>query len=147
MKKLILTTIAGLMALQLTALADEAWHTDFAKAQAEARKGNKLILMDFMGSDWCGPCIRLKKEVFDSKEFTDYATKNLVLLEVDFPRSRKQSPELAKANVALQKKYNVDGFPTIVILNGEGKEVLRSVGYTPGGPKPWIAKLDGVKKK
>ena len=148
MKKLILTTIAGLMALQLTALADDAWLTDFAKAQAEARKGNKLILMDFTGSDWCGWCIKLKKEVFDTKDFTDYAKKNLVLVEVDFPSKKKLSDEQKKANEELKNKFSASrGFPTIVVTDSDGKEVWRQVGYMEGGPKAWIAKLDGVKKK
>ena len=148
MKKLILTTIAGLMALQLTALADDAWLTDFAKAQAEARKGNKLILMDFTGSDWCGWCIKLKKEVFDTKDFTDYAKKNLVLVEVDFPSKKKLSDEQKKANEELKNKFSASrGFPTIVVTDSNGKEVWRQVGYMEGGPKAWIAKLDGVKKK
>lgn len=148
MKKLLLTTIAGLMALQLTALADEAWLTDFAKAQAEAKKGNKLILMDFTGSDWCGWCIKLKKEVFDTKDFTDYAKKNLVLVEVDFPSKKKLSDEQKKANEELKNKFSASrGFPTIVVTDGDGKEVWRQIGYMEGGPKAWIAKLDGVKKK
>ena len=148
MKKLILTTIAGLMALQLTALADEAWLTDFAKAQAAAKKENKLILMDFTGSDWCGWCIKLKKEVFDTKDFNDYAKKNLVLVEVDFPSKKKLSDEQKKANEELKNKFSASrGFPTIVVTDGDGKEVWRQIGYMEGGPKAWIAKLDSVKKK
>ena len=148
MKKLILTTIAGLMALQLTALADETWLTDFAKAQAAAKKENKLILMDFTGSDWCGWCIKLKKEVFDTKDFNDYAKKNLVLVEVDFPSKKKLSDEQKKANEELKNKFSASrGFPTIVVTDGDGKEVWRQIGYMEGGPKAWIAKLDSVKKK
>ena len=148
MKKLILTTIAGLMALQLTALADEVWLTDFAKAQAAAKKENKLILMDFTGSDWCGWCIKLKKEVFDTKDFNDYAKKNLVLVEVDFPSKKKLSDEQKKANEELKNKFSASrGFPTIVVTDGDGKEVWRQIGYMEGGPKAWIAKLDSVKKK
>jgi protein disulfide-isomerase len=148
MKKLIFTTIAGLMALQLTALAGDGWLTDFAKAKAEAKKGNKLILMDFTGSDWCGWCIKLKKEVFDTKDFTEYATKNVVLVEVDFPAKKKLSEEQKKANEELKTKFNANrGFPTIVVTDSDGKEVWRQVGYMEGGPKAWIAKLDSVKKK
>ena len=148
MKKLILTTIAGLMALQLSALAGDAWHTDFAKAQAEAKKGNKLILMDFTGSDWCGWCIKLKKDVFDTKEFTDYAANNLVLVEVDFPSKKKLSDEQKKANEELKNKFSASrGFPTIIVTDSAGKELWRQIGYMEGGPKAWIAKLDSVKKK
>ena len=147
MKKLVLTTIAGLMALQLSALAGDAWHTDYAKAQAEAKKGNKLILMDFTGSDWCGWCIKLKKDVFDTKEFTDYATNNLVLVEVDFPSKKKLSDEQKKANEDLKNKFTANGFPTIVVTDSAGAVVWRQVGYMEGGPKAWIAKLNSVKKK
>ena len=147
MKKLVLTTIAGLMALQLSALAGDAWHTDYAKAQAEAKKGNKLILMDFTGSDWCGWCIKLKKDVFDTKEFTDYATNNLVLVEIDFPSKKKLSDEQKKANEDLKNKFTANGFPTIVVTDSAGAVVWRQVGYMEGGPKAWIAKLNSVKKK
>ena len=147
MKKLVLTTIAGLMALQLSALAGDAWHTDYAKAQAEAKKGNKLILLDFTGSDWCGWCIKLKKDVFDTKEFTDYATNNLVLVEVDFPSKKKLSDQQKKANEDLKNKFTANGFPTIVVTDSAGAVVWRQVGYMEGGPKAWIAKLDSVKKK
>src|ERR1051326_4751371 len=66
------------------------WQTDLAKAQAQAKKENKLVMLDFTGSDWCGWCIKLNKEVFSKPEFVDYPKKNLVLVEVDFPRSKKQ---------------------------------------------------------
>ncbi len=147
MKKLLLTLVAGLMACAFTARANDAWGTDFDAALAQAKKEKKHVLIDFTGSDWCGPCIRLKKEVFDSKEFTDYAAKNLVLVEADFPRTKKQSAELIKSNAALQKKYKTDGYPTVVIINADGKEVSRTVGYAPGGAKTWIAKFDEARKK
>lgn len=128
------------------ALAVEAnWLTDLPKAQAKAKTEKKLVVMDFTGSDWCSWCIALKKEVFNTKEFADYASKNLVLVEVDFPQRKKQSDGEKKANEALMEKYKVDGFPTVVVLNGEGKEVGR-LGYDEGGPKPFIAKLEKLKK-
>lgn len=101
--------------------------------------------MDFTGSDWCGWCIKLKKEVFDTKEFKEYADKNLVLVEIDFPRKKAQSEELKKANRALQAKYKIEGYPTIIVLNAEGKQV-DELGYMRGGPKPFIEKLEKLKK-
>jgi protein disulfide-isomerase len=92
--------------------------------------------------------MRLKKEVFESKEFADYAARNLVLVEVDFPRKKKQSDELSKSNEALQKKYKTDGqVPTIILLNADGKEVSRTVGNILNGPKAWIAAFDEARKK
>lgn len=122
------------------------WLTDLPKAQQQAKTENKLVLMDFTGSDWCGWCIKLKNEVFSKPEFIEYAKKNLVPVEVDFPRTKKQAPELKKANQELQKKYSIQGYPTIVVLDGEGKKV-GELGYQPGGPKAFIAELDKLKKK
>jgi len=143
-----LFVIAGFLATQPPARAELSWGTDLNAALAQAKKEKKHVLLDFTGSDWCGPCIRLKKEVFDSKEFADYAAKNLVLVEVDFPRKKKQSTELVKSNEALQKKYKTDGqVPTIIILNADGKEISRTVGNVLNGAKDWIAKFDEAKKK
>ena len=78
--------------------AKAGWLTSYEKAQREAEAGNKLLLMDFTGSDWCGWCIMLDKEVFSKPEFKEYASKNLVLLELDFPRRKKMSPEITAQN-------------------------------------------------
>ena len=146
MKKVLLGLIMGWVAWQVSA-ADVNWMTDFAAAQKKAKDEKKLVLMDFTGSDWCGWCIKLNKEVFTTKEFADYAKDNLVMVEVDFPRRKQLSDDQKKANEKLQSKYGAEGFPTIVVLNSEGKQVWKQVGYMQGGPKAWIAKLDEVKKK
>jgi thioredoxin-related protein len=75
-------------------------------------------------------------------DFKGYAAKNLVVVEVDFPRQKKLSSELKKANNALKDKYKVDGYPTFVVLNSAGREVGRQIGYLEGGPKAFIAKLE-----
>ena len=147
MKKLLLALVAGLMACAFTARAELSWGTDFDAALAKAKKEKKLVVMNFTGSDWCGWCIKLKKEVFDTSDFDAYAKNNLVLVEADFPSKKKQSAELKKANDALKDKYGASGFPTIIVLNGEGKQVWKQVGYMAGGPKAWTAKLDEAKKK
>jgi len=145
MKTLMVSLIAG--AALLSASAEELqWQTDLPKAQAQAKTENKLVMMDFTGSDWCGWCIKLNKEVFSTPEFAEYANKNLVPVEVDFPNKKKQSAELKKANDALQKKYEIKGYPTIIVLNGEGKKV-GELGYQPGGPKPFIEELEKLRKK
>jgi len=145
MRKIAITMLACGALLQATA-AELNWLTDLPKAQAKAKTENKLVMLDFTGSDWCGWCIKLNKEVFSKPEFAEYAGKNLVLVEVDFPRGKKQSEELKKANTALQEKYKVEGYPTIVVLSSEGKKV-GELGYQPGGPKAFIAELDKLKKK
>ncbi len=146
MKFLVLAAFALLAAAVLQAAAAEStWTTDFPAAQALAKKENKLVVMNFTGSDWCSWCKKLHKEVFGTKEFGTYAKEKLVLVEVDFPNAKKQTDALKKANNALQEKYKAEGFPTIVVLNGEGKVVWRQVGYMPGGPEAWISKLKSLK--
>jgi thioredoxin-related protein len=142
MKKTLIATVA---ALAVFAVSAGEWLTDLPKAQAQAKKENKLVLLDFTGSDWCGWCIKLKKEVFDTKEFQDYADKNLVLVEVDFPRRKQLSAAQVKANQALQEKYQIPGYPTIIMLNGEGRKV-GELGYMQGGPKAFNAELAKLKK-
>jgi len=127
--------------------AEQQWLTSLPQALAQAQKENKIVLLDFTGSDWCGWCIKFKKEALDTPQFTDYAAKNVVLVELDFPNKKPQSDDLKKANKALGEKYKVSGYPTFVVLSKDGKEIGRQVGYSEGGPKAFIAKLDDFKKK
>jgi thioredoxin-related protein len=145
MKKLAIGLVAASMLLQVRA-EELQWLTDLPKAQTQAKSEKKLVMLDFTGSDWCGWCIKLHNEVFSKPEFSEYAKKNLVLVEVDFPQKKKQSAELKKANEALQEKYKIEGYPTIIVLDGDGKKV-GELGYQPGGPKAFIAELDKLKKK
>jgi protein disulfide-isomerase len=121
------------------------WLTNYAEAQQEAKSQNKLLLMDFTGSDWCGYCIMLEKEVFSKPEFKEYASKNLVLLELDFPRRKELPAETLEQNQRLAMKYQIQGFPTIVVLDGSGKE-LAQLGYMRGGPTAFIAELEKLRK-
>ena len=146
MKKIMCGLFAAWAVSQVVASAGE-WLTDVPKALDRAKAEKKVVLLDFTGSDWCGWCKRFDKEVFSTTEFKAYSTKNLVLVEVDFPNQKKLGPELKKANDGLKNKYKVDGFPTFVVLNGEGREIGRQVGYLEGGPKAFIAKLGTFKKQ
>jgi disulfide reductase len=128
-------------------MASEEWLTSVPKALDKAKAEKKAVLLDFTGSDWCGWCQRLGKEVFSTIEFKEYAAKNLVLVEVDFPERKKQSSELKKANDGLKHKFKVDGYPTLVVLDEEGREIGRQSGYLAGGPKVFIAKLESFKMK
>lgn len=116
------------------------WHTNLEDAQAEAAKTGKPIFTDFTGSDWCGWCIKLHKEVLSKKEFIEYAAHNLVLLEIDFPRRKKQSAKVKEYNENLMRKYKVAGFPTILLLDKDGK-VIGTTGYQKGGPVEYVKHL------
>jgi thioredoxin-related protein len=117
------------------------WLTNFETAKAQAQAEKKMLLLDFTGSDWCPPCKMLENQVFLQPEFADYAAKNLVLLQVDFPRIKMQSDEQKAANRKLAEQFGIEGFPTIVVLDPSGK-TLGELGYMPGGPKAFIAALE-----
>ena len=139
MKKWLLIVAAA--AISAGAIAAEGWETDFEKAKAKAKAESKHILMDFSGSDWCGWCIKLDKEVFSQKAFKKYADDNLVMVLVDFPSDKsKQSETLQKQNEKLAKEFGVRAFPTVFILDSEGKTVAKT-GYQSGGPEAYIAHI------
>jgi len=146
MKKILIGLVACWALTQVKA-AELNWLTDLPKAEAKAKAENKMVFMDFTGSDWCGWCKKFDAEVFNTKAFQDYAAKNLVLVQLDYPRKKPQSSELKKANARLKSQYGIQGFPTLVVLNKDGKEIGRQVGYTPGGPSAFIAKLEKFKSK
>ena len=142
-----LTGILAMLVLTSTlALAKDGWGEDYDKGLAQAKADKKLVLLDFTGSDWCGWCIKLDKEVFSQAEFGEYAKKNLVLVELDYPRGKEQTKEIKAQNEKLQKEYKIEGYPTIIVLNAEGKKV-GELGYQPGGPKAFIAALEKLKGK
>jgi protein disulfide-isomerase len=127
------------------AAAKSGWLTSYDQAQKEAQSKNRLLLMDFTGSDWCGWCIMLDKEVFSRPEFKEYASKNLVLLELDFPRKKQMPPETTAQNERLLMKYGIQGFPTVVVFDSSGKP-LGALGYQAGGPQAFIAVLEKLRK-
>ena len=129
----------------VSARADSAWLSDFQKAQAEAKASHKLLLLDFTGSDWCIWCKKLDAEVFAQPAFQSYAKDHLVLMTVDFPRRSPLAPEVKKQNEELAQKYGIQGFPTIVVLNGEGKQV-GELGYQPGGASAFVKELQKLPK-
>jgi thioredoxin-related protein len=149
-------TIAALMfgcfltaTVPLTQAGEDAWLTDMAKALEKAKAEKKAVLINFTGSDWCGFCIKLDKEVFATGEFAEYAKKNLVLVKADFPRSKPLPAEQKKANENLQKQYAepFEGYPTIVLVGSNGKKLGEIVGYGGGGPKAFIGEVSGKLKK
>jgi len=149
MKKAILILFVAFSAITMHAQELE-WHTDLQKAMAVSTKTKKPLLMFFTGSDWCGWCMRLQKEVMKTPEFTAWAKENVVLLELDFPKRTEQSQELKTQNAQLNSFFQVRGYPTVWFANvektKEGKisfDALGSTGYVAGGPSAW---LDGANK-
>lgn len=131
-------------ATEVSQAAKPGWMTSYEKAQKEALSGKKLLLMDFTGSDWCGWCIMLDREIFSKPEFKEYASKNLILLEVDFPRNKQMPAETAAQNRRLAMQYQIQAFPTVVVLDGNGK-VVGALGYMRGGPGAFIAELEKLR--
>jgi thioredoxin-related protein len=127
--------------------AAEGWKTDYTAALAEAAKENKMVLLDFTGSDWCGWCIKLQKDTFSKPDFKKFAQESLVLVELDFPRGKTQSDELKKQNEELAEKFGVQGFPTLVLLDPQGKEATRNVGYLQGGPEAFIQWVESARNR
>lgn len=128
------------------------WHTNFEKAAQLSMQTGKPIVANFTGSDWCGWCIKLKKEVFDKQAFKDWADKNVVLLELDYPRRTPQDEQIKKQNRELQKFFQVRGYPTIHVFNVavvDGKTQITQLGqtgYVAGGPSAWINKTNSFLK-
>lgn len=146
MRNIIKFVFAAMLVVSLH--AGEGWLIDAEKAKAQAAKDGKPLIMDFTGSDWCPPCKQLKSKVFDSQEFKDYAAKNLVLLELDFPNDKsKVSDETKKQNDQLQKEYKIRGYPTIIVLDKNGKELGREVGYSGESPAEYIKKIESYVAK
>ncbi|MDD5772925.1 MAG: thioredoxin family protein [bacterium] len=145
MKKI---SVLGIILIQLLSMSIHAfeWETDFAKASAEAKKTGKYILMDFAGSDWCGWCIKLEKEVFSQEDFKQFADKNFVCILVDFPNKKVQTKELKEQNSKLAEKYRIQGYPTIIILDPKG-EFAGQTGYQEGGAKKYTEHLKAIVDK
>jgi protein disulfide-isomerase len=120
-----------------------AWMTDATAAMAKAKAENKVMLMDFTGSDWCIWCQRLDEEVFSTDTFKTYAAQNLVLLKLDFPRRSEQSEAEKQQNRALAEKYGIQGFPTVLVFNAAGEKIGQT-GYVRGGPDAWLASLKEI---
>ena len=144
-----------LIAFSLNGFAQQkalVWHTDVNKAIELSVKTEKPLFMFFTGSDWCGWCKRLVKEVFIKPEFAAWATKNVILVELDFPRRTPISEDLKKQNRELGQMFGVRGYPSIWFVTPEvtaGKvnfNKLGSQGYVAGGPKAWTAGANKILK-
>ena len=139
---MILKTLALFVATAAIAIGGE-WGTDWEAAKAQAKKENKPIFINFTGTDWCGWCIKLDKEVFSKDAFKAYARDNLVLLKLDFPRRKMLPKEKSARNQELAEIFGIRGFPTIVLLGADGKEKART-GYQRGGAEAYVEHLKGL---
>ena len=119
------------------------WLTSYDKAVEIAKKENKPILIDFTGSDWCKWCFKLTDDIFSKEAFKKYADKELVLLSVDFPKGKQQTPVVKIFNNNLAKKFGVRGFPTIIMID-KNEKILGKTGYRQGGVKPYIEHLKAM---
>lgn len=124
------------------------WRTDFSKAKTDAAKEGKYILLKFSGSDWCIPCIKMEKKVFDAKVFEEYASKHLVLVNADFPQQKKNKPskDIEQQNEMLAEQYNKQGnFPCAVLLDGKGKVLKTWKGYNDAiTPEIFVQQLEMI---
>tara|TARA_B110001452_G_scaffold98795_1_gene81788 strand:- start:2412 stop:2879 length:468 start_codon:yes stop_codon:yes gene_type:complete len=122
------------------------WHTDLNKAVNISISENKPMMLFFTGSDWCGWCIRLKKEVFNYPEFEAWTKDNVVLVELDFPRRKTIDPKTLNQNRELARIFGVSGYPTVWFVNPQKLDTnklnfikLGKLGYLAGGAKKWIS--------
>ncbi len=125
------------------------WKTNLNEAKTEAARDNKNIILVFSGSDWCGPCIKLDKTIWQSEQFKKEAQKKWIMVRADFPKKKANqlSPELTESNNQLAEKYNPNGdFPLVVLIDKNGK-VIAKTGYKNLEPEEYIAQLHELEKK
>lgn len=137
----------------LTMQAQELkWESDVNKAITVSKKEKKPLMMFFTGSDWCGWCMRLQREVFQTPEFTKWAKQNVVLVELDYPRRKQLPQEIVAQNDQLQQMFQVQGYPTVWFVNASTNkkdkkvnfEKLGSQGYMAGGPTEWLKSANTI---
>ena len=139
-RSMVLMAMFGI--LMFSAQAAENWISydspkDFDAALAIASKSNKRILLDFTGSNWCFFCKKLKSEVFEQEEFKSFADKNLVLVEIDFPKP-VLSAQINTQRERFRSQYNFEGYPTLVLLDAKGRVIRQQSGYPPSGGVNWF---------
>ena len=130
---------------ELSKSVPKGWDEDFEAGKATAEKSGKLILLAFSGSDWCGWCVKMEKEIYSQKKFINEAKKKFVLVMIDSPRNKEILTKLAKKqNPELVKKYDIHGYPSTVIARPSGEVVKRFGGYQRGGIESFLEALNAV---
>ncbi|MCL1920372.1 MAG: thioredoxin family protein [Kiritimatiellaeota bacterium] len=118
----------------------KGWVENFEQAKAEAAAFKQPIFAFFTGSDWCGWCMKLKEEALDTKAFAKFAADNLILFEADYPRGKQQPEKIKKQNEELKSTYGIRGYPTVFLLDAEGKSIGQT-GYKEGGADAYVKHL------
>ena len=154
MKKILVIAFLTLTSMSMQAQEELTWHTDMSKATDISIKENKPMFLFFTGSDWCGWCIRLQKEVFKTPEFIKWAKDNVVLVELDFPRKNEQTDAVKMQNAQLQQQLQVRGYPTVWFVSAAktadakvNLNALGSTGYVAGGPQAWLSGANQIIQK
>jgi protein disulfide-isomerase len=153
MKKIFIAILLVFSSITIQAQEELNWHSNLNEAIEISRQEQKPLFLFFTGSDWCGWCIRLQKEVFKTPEFISWAKENVVLVDVDFPRRTPQDEAIKKQNQELQQAFQVRGYPTVWLVKAgmkDGKtnfEQLGSTGYVAGGPTTWLAGANQIISK
>ena len=119
------------------------WSTDYEAALKKAGETHRLVLLDFTGSDWCGWCMKLDREILATPEFKRFADEHLVLVKIDFPMHRPQPEDERARNAELAARFQVQGYPTLVLLNA-GAKPCGTLGYMRGGPGAFIDQLNSL---
>lgn len=141
-----LAAVTAPIALSASAFAAPlaGWSEDLEKAMAQAKKEKKSVLVEFTGSDWCPPCMMMRKNVFSKEEFVKAASKKFILVELDFPKGDKA---LAEKNQPLAEKYKIEGYPTVILLDAEGKEFTRFFASDHPSSAAFLKHLDQALEK
>lgn len=132
MTKKMFSLIALLFAFSLH--AEVSWYTDYDQAVSASKSSSKPIVMLFTGSDWCPLCIKLEREILSTPDFAQAAGDKFVFLKLDFPLDKNVPQKQADQNKRLQQQFNIQGYPTIVILDPSLKKIA-TASYRPGGGK------------
>lgn len=136
-KKLFALCCFLVVTLALPATEGSGWTTDYKAALEQAKADDRRVFLFFTGSDWCGWCKRLNREILSTPEFNKFADDKLVLVELDFPRSKAQTAAVKAQNAELAQRFKIRGYPTIIVLDRSGKKVGQ-LGYQRGGPAPFV---------
>jgi len=136
-----LTALTGLGA-KMSDSVPKGWIEDFAQAKQKALSEGKFVFLAFSGSDWCGWCVKLEKDVYSQKDFVTKAQKKFVLTMIDSPRNQEILSKLAREqNRPLVKQFGINGFPTGIVCDGDGTEIGRIGGYVRGGPDAYLERM------
>jgi thioredoxin-related protein len=145
----ILSSVFASVTLLNAAIAGGAgWTHDFGAATKQAAAEGKELLLDFTGSDWCPPCAMLEKEVLSKPDFTKTASEKFVLVELDFPKDSSKIPaETRKQNEELNARYGIQGYPSILLCDADGRPYAISSGYVEGGPQTFLKHIDSLRAR